>query len=260
MILNMKKRLLVLGMITCIFGLTACGTEKEEVTLMTEEEAVTAGEAYVQKTVDIFENGTLEEYAEDEEYKLFAEAVGSFEGASEDMGSYIGITKSEATVDEETAVVNVSVEGSEHDATIEVIIDGEGVESITTNVIYSFGESMEKAALNTLLGMGTVFVVLILICFIISSFKLISVFENRKKNKANNKAAEKTETQEAAPAPVTTPSPATTPAQEENLVDDLELVAVIAAAIAASEGKTTTDGLVVRSIRKANKNKWQNAV
>lgn len=258
MILNMKKRLLVLGMITCIFGLTACGTVKEEVTLMTEEEAVTAGEAYVQKTVDIFENGTLEEYAEDEEYKLFVKAVESLESASEDMGSYMGIVKSEATVDEETAVINVSVDGSEHDAIIEVIIEEEGVESITTNVIYSFGESMEKAALNTLLGMGTVFVILILICFIISSFKLISVFENRKKNKANDKAAEKTEAQVT--APVAAPAPATTPAQEENLVDDLELVAVIAAAIAASEGRTTTDGLVVRSIRKANKNKWQNAV
>ena len=32
--------------------------------------------------------------------------------------------------------------------------------------------------------------------------------------------------------------------------DDLELVAVIAAAIAASEGAVSTDGFVVRSIRK----------
>ena len=65
----------------------------------------------------------------------------------------------------------------------------------------------------------------------------------------------------AAPAPAPTPAPvAAVPVQEENLTDDLELVAVIAAAIAASEGRTTTDGLVVRSIRKANKNKWQNAV
>ena len=40
---------------------------------------------------------------------------------------------------------------------------------------------------------------------------------------------------------------------EEDVTDDLELVAVIAAAIAASEGQTSTDGFVVRSIRKVNR-------
>ena len=46
------------------------------------------------------------------------------------------------------------------------------------------------------------------------------------------------------------------PAQaEENLADDGELVAVIAAAIAAAEG-TTTDGFVVRSIKRRKSNKW----
>ena len=90
--------------------------------------------------------------------------------------------------------------------------------------------------------MGTVFVVLIFISFIISLFKYISVFENRKKAKKEAVATPAASTQEAA-APVV--------AEEEDLADDLELVAVITAAIAASEG-TSTDGLVVRSIRKVN--------
>ena len=38
--------------------------------------------------------------------------------------------------------------------------------------------------------------------------------------------------------------------------DDLELIAVIAAAIAASEGKTSTDGFVVRSIRKVRRSRY----
>ena len=46
------------------------------------------------------------------------------------------------------------------------------------------------------------------------------------------------------------------PVVEEDLVDDGELVAVIAAAIAASEN-TSTDSFVVRSIRKSNK--WKRA-
>ena len=48
-------------------------------------------------------------------------------------------------------------------------------------------------------------------------------------------------------------------AEGEELSDDLELVAVIAAAIAASEGVASTDGFVVRSIKRANTNKWQRA-
>ena len=39
--------------------------------------------------------------------------------------------------------------------------------------------------------------------------------------------------------------------EQDEEVDDLELIAVITAAIAASEN-TSTDGLVVRSIRKVN--------
>ena len=58
-----------------------------------------------------------------------------------------------------------------------------------------------------------------------------------------------------APAQAAAPVNAAAPAQaEENLADDGELVAVIAAAIAAAEG-TTTDGFVVRSIRKVKRNR-----
>ena len=38
--------------------------------------------------------------------------------------------------------------------------------------------------------------------------------------------------------------------EKEELFDDLELVAVIAAAVAAYEGAASTDGFVVRSIRR----------
>ena len=44
--------------------------------------------------------------------------------------------------------------------------------------------------------------------------------------------------------------------ENEELSDDLELVAVISAAIAASEGAASTDGFVVRSIRRRPSNKW----
>ena len=100
--------------------------------------------------------------------------------------------------------------------------------------------------MNTVMGLGTVFVILVFLIFVISLFKYIpGLVEGKKK--------------ESAPAPVAAaPAPVAVPVAEpvvEDVTDDGELVAVIAAAIAASEGKTSTDGFVVRSIRKINRRK-----
>ncbi len=106
---------------------------------------------------------------------------------------------------------------------------------------------MAQAGLNTLLGIGIVFCMLLLISFIISCFKMI------------NKLASKAE--KPAPAPAAASEPVI--AEEEENVDDLEIIAVITAAIEAYEeaagGYVPEDGLVVRSIRKVNKQRWQNA-
>ena len=88
------------------------------------------------------------------------------------------------------------------------------------------------------MGMGTVFVVLILISLIISCFNFIPKIQaafSKKGKKAeasvDNAVAQIVENE----------------AVQE---DDFELVAVIAAAIAASEGAASSDGYVVRSIRR----------
>lgn len=105
----------------------------------------------------------------------------------------------------------------------------------------SLGAKMASAAANTLMGMGTVFAVLIFISLLISCFKLIPKIteakERKKAGKTEQAIMKDTETQNVVDA------------ASENLTDDFELVAVIAAAIAASEN-TSTDNFVVRSIRR----------
>ena len=104
------------------------------------------------------------------------------------------------------------------------------------------GSKMTTAALNTLIGMGTVFAVLIIIIGVISLFRFIPIIQDKltKKN-AVKESADSAATQIVQAEEVT------------DVSDDLELVAVIAAAIAASEGAASTDGFVVRSIRKVNR-------
>lgn len=243
----MKKFLLVLGMITCMIGMTACGKQAEEAKPIMDEATATATAEYtVEQIAQIVSSGLSEQYAED---PVIAKALESWEKALADIGDYKQIVGSEAEIDDEQAIVNVSIQGTNHDAVVEVIMGKEAYTSITTNVTYSFGELMTKAGLNTLMGMGTVFVVLILISLIISCFNFIPKIQAKFSKKA----------EAPAPAPAAASVAAAAPAAEENLTDDLELVAVIAAAIAASEGAASTDGFVVRSIKRANAGKWQRA-
>ncbi|HCL04156.1 MAG TPA: hypothetical protein DHW61_17400 [Lachnoclostridium phytofermentans] len=111
---------------------------------------------------------------------------------------------------------------------------------------------METALLNTVMGMSIVFLVLWLISGIIGLFKHINKLEMALKQK--KKPIEiKSETVSRQPATV----------EEIDVTDDLELVAVITAAIHAYEASNgnpvPANGLYVRSIRKVNKSKWQNA-
>ena len=248
----MKKRLLVLGMaIICIFGMTACCKAADESAAnalgITEEGAINYADQVLDSVRTIVEQEMQDQYAND---AVVSAALTSWSSAMEDIGEFKSITDHEVIVDKDGATIHVMVEGTDHDAVVEILLDDQlTLTGITTNVKYSMGELMEKAALNTILGMGTVFVVLILISLIISCFVVIPKIQDAFTGK-------KKETAEPVSVPAA-PAPAAAAAVEEDLTDDYELVAVIAAAIAASEGAASTDGFVVRSIRRANTSKWK---
>ncbi len=108
----------------------------------------------------------------------------------------------------------------------------------------SMGALLMTATVYTVIGIGTVFLVLIFISLLISCFKYIHAWEEGKKKAAAPASAPK-----AASAPAV--KPAAAPAVTgPDLSDDAELVAVMTAAIAAYEGSAVSNGLVVRSIRR----------
>ncbi len=120
-------------------------------------------------------------------------------------------------------------------------------EEMVVAAVYSKKELVGQAAMNTLIGMGTVFVVLIFISFIISLFKYLPALFAKKPKVEPEKKAEAPK----ATAPVAA-------VNTENLVDDSQLVAVITAAIYAYEsqcgnGAISKDKLVVRSIKRVRK-------
>ena len=264
----MKKYLSTLLLVACVFGLTACGAQKEEYkydqdTLETEtslmfglvstemsEDAHASIADRDEDYMDQLESALKEYYSIKIDGDVFAKGVESWENNIDVIGTPAAqISTFDVKSDSDEAIIVGHFDGSDHDGEIEVIFDeNKHITSITINPKYSMGELMEQATLNTFLGMGTVFCVLILISLIISLFVFIPKIQKAFSNK--NKGDIKTEAVNNTIAQII---------ENEELSDDLEFVAVISAAIAASEGATSTDGFVVRSIKRANTKKWQNA-
>ena len=128
------------------------------------------------------------------------------------------------------------------------------------SAVYSRAELLTNAGQNTIIGMVTVFVVLIFIALIIYLLKFVPALVGGKKEE--KKAAPKAQPVAKTEAPKAAPAAPVAPAAEEELVDDGELVAVITAALQAylsAEGQgsvrpaactDSNDKLVVRSIRR----------
>lgn len=274
-----KKFLMTLLMLTCVFALTACGQDetpssnqlaKQENAEFRAQKVVNMVTAFVSSQEYV--SGMFDEYNNVELADIFSSmyarytqtsvlscegkaarnAFSTFESGLEEMGSIQEIGQPQTVKVDDAITVEIPITGENASGSVELIFTNDiylVMTSCTLNLDKTMGDLMSKAALNTLLGMGTVFVVLILISLIISLFSFIPKIQaSFTKKEAPAKVAAPT-----APAPV-----AVVEAQNEDLVDDTELVAVIAAAIAAYEG-TSADGFRVRSIRRANTGKWKKA-
>ena len=257
----MKKRISVLiFVLAALMGLAGCTSRNT--TLEYDEETIQQATEFLIEYCKSADEATIQEWnrrtdfaVEQELYtaglpftpESFLGALDSWQAGLDECGAYIGHGDFtyEATNNEIT--VTVPAEFEERDATLEFIYDENlYLDSMTVSGIYSTGEILSKSGLNTVLGMGTVFVVLIFISIIIWLLKFIPLIEQKLRGKKTEPAAVKAEREEVGQAV----------SEESNLSDDTELIAVISAAIAAAEG-TSADGFVVRSIRRRPSNKWK---
>lgn len=263
---NIKKVLAALVLAVSVLGLTACGnTAAVEQQDMYDREQLQSVADYLITLWTSMPEEEISQYAsmdkEDAQMLIdayglpftgdaFTSAFAGYEGSMEELGAYVstdGYEEPEVKGDEVTFVADLTYEN--RTAKLSLVFNKRGtVESVTLDPKYSTGEILKKAGMNTILGMGTVFIVLIFISLVIYCFNFIP----------GNQAPK----QEAKPAPKPRPArkPSAKPASQprENLADDRELVAAITAAICAYTG-TSSDGFVVRSIRRAESSTWKRA-
>ena len=232
---------LTLAMSVCAF---AADTVKEDVAANYKS----AAETLISQIAG-FSDEEIENYlAQDDAFTTAT--MESWKSVKDELGAYSSIVSQDVEKDGDVVTISTVAQFEKAKADVVLMLDlGQQMyTSMTYSVQYSLAANMQRAGMNTLMGIGIVFLMLLFLSFVIGLFKYIEKFQNVGKKKA----AEEAPKAEEAPAPAIAQSEAA----DEDFADDLELVAVISAAIAAYEN-TSGDSFVVRSIKKSNK--WHRA-
>ena len=257
-----KKLTCLLAVFACVLALTACGgnaaAQPEEIAEDIRNELFSIAETTVQQMDTVVTSGLVDQQKDNE---VIYSGLQSWESAKKETGDVDfskdtdgnGIAdcfeeKSIIVDDEGSYIVTVGVTGAQKTADCVVTFnkDISDYRSIVTNVNYTSSELMQQAGMNTILGMGTTFAVLILLSLIIAAFGKILAAYSRKKAEAEHKKEEEEQKSSAGSAGGASASP-------EGPCDG-ELVAVIAAAVAAyreeTEPSADPGAFVVRRIRR----------
>ncbi len=234
-----KKLVLIAAMCFMLLGLAACGqTDPASVDYNghSYEELQSNCQGTVQTLAYMSEEDKM--YYQQNGAETVVNLINKWDDAVAEFGSFVDfgdfeITKSGKTL---TAAQTLHMEKRDMVLTYVYTYHSMEVEDITVDGVYSIGEKMSTALMNTVMGISIVFGVLIIICLLICCFNIFPYLEKKKAAKAAPKedVVSQIEAREE---------------QQAVETDDGELIAVIAAAIAASEG-TSADGFVVRSIRR----------
>ena len=248
----MNRKLKSLLAMVCVLALTlamsVCAFAADTVTKDEAANYKSAAETLISQIAG-FSDEEIENYlAQDDAFTTAT--MESWKSVKDELGAYSSIVSQDVEKDGDVVTISTVAQFEKAKADVVLMLDlGQQMyTSMTYSVQYSLAANMQRAGMNTLMGIGIVFLMLVFLSFVIGLFKYIEKFQNVGKKKA----AEEAPKAEEAPAPAIAQSEAA----DEDFADDLELVAVISAAIAAYEN-TSGDSFVVRSIKKSNK--WHRA-
>lgn len=243
----MKKKLcLIVSLCMLLLGLAACGEDPKKMDYngKSYDDLKAASENLASGLTEFTDEQIDEGIAYYEQYgdTVIVGLMKQWKEIKPEIGDFVKLGELSIDKSGKTLTTSQLMDFTGRDLTLTCVYNylDMQVTSVTLDENYSMGEKMQKAAMNTLMGLGTVFMILILISLVIYGFKVIPYLEQ--KAKAKNAPVQE-------PAPV---QPAPEPVVQDIAPqqDDTELIAVIAAAIAAAEGTLAADGFVVRSIKR----------
>ncbi len=240
----MKKKLTFLACCLAVMFVFGACSSKEDVTYggYTEEQLEATAQNTATSLMSLSQEEVIQyvsyyeaQVKDSEDAALNYALISDWAEVMTQVGDFNGYSDFSVDKSGKTLTTTLTLDFDRRDAKLIYVFNANSMEVTAINVelVYTLGEIMQKAALNTIMGIVTVFVILILISLVIFCFRIIPYLEK--------KFAGEKET-------ATVSAPAVAEASSDE-VDDLELIAVIAAAIASETG-TPTDSFVVRSIKR----------
>ena len=273
-----KRPVLLIMCLLLLLSMTACGSGKSnasDVDRDSVDKAVKNTIAIMQHAEDLGIDHLAD--AEDEELQefeawikqnglpikgnAFKDGYSSYiDAVKGDLGEITKVgDQTDIAADDENITCHIILTGTKafpdgrpRTATAEIIMTKGGtITSAVINVDRTFNEKLVNAGLNTVLGMGTTFCLLIFISIVI--WLMGTIVQNVEKSKNEARRATEQAAEKAARQIVEREEQSRN--RQEDLSDDKALIAVISAAIAAYESEesgtaVTPDTFIVRSLRR----------
>ncbi len=208
---NIKRIWLALCMAVCLFALSACSSAETDTAEEMDPSLVMTLQQGTQQYLDLFaamgdedldnalaasekNKDTTQQYldlfaamgdedldnalaaSEKNKDTVMQSALNSWKSVKGDLGALVSSEAAEVEIVDDGYVARIPAVFEKRNAEFSVIVDEDlaNITSITISPEYTTGEKLSKAGMNTLMGMGVVFLVLIFISWLISMFKYIS--------------------------------------------------------------------------------------
>lgn len=275
---NMKRYRLILCLAACLFVLSGCNgiSEKKAVDDATAQELVqtaqivvayafypldeTSAAQFTSQGAETIESTFSSSFNIAVDGEAMISAFDSWNQAAAKIGAaqkFMGYSAAYNTSGD-SIIVNVSIQAEKGTAQVEFVFSDDPDHKImasSTKVDHAFGEWVEKIGVNTLAVIGAVMVAVIVLTAVITYFIAASRIQSsfRKKDKTEEKemAVNNTIAQII---------------EKEERIDDVEMMAVITAIIAASQAAgpkagrgnaaAGTDGFLARKIKRTPGSRW----
>jgi len=250
---KIKGILVAALMAVMVFCLAACGSNatRDQIDSDTSANLVSIATQTVTsilKMDDATLQGTISQERASKQITV-ADGLQSWLDQKPEMGDFVSIDSTKVQEADSGYIVSLGITCTNRTGHVIFGVDKNfsAINLLTVNKTETLPEKLESAGMNLLVGMVVVFFVLFLMAWIISLLKYVGKGASGKKKSGGEEIPSAGDGVSAAPA---IPSEI-----ETETVDDGELIAVITAAIAASQ-EACSDGLIVRSIRRVKNSRW----
>ena len=264
---KIKRIFILLTVLLFSVFLLSCSKKEEESTSLSKEEKSGLEEViknYFQQ-IESQDDKQLEDsinnaYKAKEE--LFYNALSNYKNSKKDLGEFKEIEEVDVKKEGNTYVVDLHAKYAKRELIFHAALhdDYSGFSELSFNPVYSLSEKLFAALQNMIVGMGTVFAVLIFIAWIISLFVHVHRWEVRQAEKKKERAVKS--------SPVSSENkgsdlekPVLPVLEKEEGISEEILSVILMAAVKAyeedhrkknpySDARALENGLFVRSIRR----------